>query len=149
VKDRKVWVIPTKTIPQGVMAAMNYDDSEPVKKIVSTMNEAAGNVLTGQITTAARDSEFDGSSIKKGDILALNENKLAFTDEDVNHAAIRLTKELSEDDPVFIYIFRGADVSEEKAEELSQMMAEAYPDAEISLVYGGQPVYHYILSVEV
>ena len=148
IKDRKVYVIPAKTIPQGIMAAMNFDESQPVKKIISLMTEAVGNVFTGQITTAARDSEFDGEKIKKGQILALREDKLAFSCEDETEAVLRLMKDISNGEPGFIYIFSGADVSAEKAEELSARVTEEYPNTDITLVPGGQPVYHYILSVE-
>jgi len=148
VTDRKIYVVPTKTIPQGIMAAMNFDESLSPKKLLSVMTEAAENVYTGQITCAARDSDFDGSAIKKGQILALKEDKLAFAEDDLNPASLRLVKELSGDEPQFISVFYGSDVDEETAQKLSDSIEEAYPDAEINLICGGQPVYHYIFSVE-
>ena len=112
------------------------------------MTEAAGSVRTGQITFAARDSDFDGQEIKEGQILALCESKLAFTDTDVNDAARKLVCKLADDGSRFITIFFGEDVSEEQADELASDVREDLPDAEVTCVLGGQPIYHYIISVE-
>lgn len=147
-EDRRIVVIPTKTIPQGVASALAFDSSMPEEEITKAMTEAAGSVRTGQITFAARDSDFDGQEIKEGQILALCESKLAFTDTDVNDAARKLVCKLADDGSRFITIFFGEDVSEEQADELASDVREDLPDAEVTCVLGGQPIYHYIISVE-
>ncbi len=147
-EDRRIVVIPTKTIPQGVSSALAFDASMPEEEITRAMTEAAGSVRTGQITFAARDSDFDGQEIREGQILALCESKLAFTDTDVNAAARKLVCKLADDGSRFITIFFGEDVSEEQADELASDVREELPDAEVTCVSGGQPIYHYIISVE-
>lgn len=146
--ERKIVVIPTKTIPQGVSAAMAFDDGQTVDEIFDSMSCAAHSVHTGQITNAVRDSEFDGQTIKMGQILALNENKISFVHDDINEAALRLTKELYVDGSEFITVFYGADISEDDANTFLQMLNDSFSNAEITLICGGQSVYHYIISVE-
>ena len=148
IKDRKIVVIPTKTIPQGVSAALAYDPSGSEKEIEDAMTQAAKSVKTGQITFAARNSDFDGNDIKEGQILALNENKLAFVGTDVAESAKQLIDMLADDNTGFITIFFGADITESDAEELTDTVANKYPSAEVSAISGGQPIYHYIISVE-
>ncbi len=147
--DRKIIVIPTETVPQGVSAALAFDESGNAEEIAEAMKEAAKSVKTGQITAAARDSDFDGLDIKEGQILAMRENKLAFVGTDVNASALRLTAELAKDsEGGFITVFYGADVKESEAEKLVSDITEKCPDTELNLINGGQPVYSYIISVE-
>ncbi len=148
VEDRKIVVIPTKTIPQGVSAALAFDPSMPEEDLTAAMTEMAQSVHTGQVTFAARDSDFDGHEIKEGQILALNEGKLAFVGTDINESALDLAVLLAGDGASFITVFYGADVTEDQQKALVAAIAEKLPDAEVSAVNGGQPIYHYILSVE-
>ena len=113
------------------------------------MTKAFEKVSTGLVTFAARDSEFEGRSIKEGEILALENGKLAFTEKDINKATYKLAKKLAKGDANYVTLIHGADVSEENAEELRAFMQGKFGDRlEVMLVNGGQPVYYYIISVE-
>ncbi len=147
--DRKIIVIPTRTIPQGISAALNFDPTLDCAELEEAMRDAAKNVLTGQITFAARDSDFDGKDIKEGQILAMNEDKLAFVGEDISSAAIELADEIAEGKhPEFITLYYGDSVEEADAAKLAGSISEKFADAEVNIVDGGQPVYSYILSFE-
>ncbi|MBR6618060.1 MAG: DAK2 domain-containing protein [Oscillospiraceae bacterium] len=147
--DRNVCVLQTRTIPQGMSAMLAFDDSLSLDENRTAMTKAFEKVSTGQITFAARDSELDGTPIKKGEVMALDNGKLSFVDKDLNHAAYRLTKRLVNSDTGFVTVMHGADVSEETAEQLVAKLQSKFGDrVEIMLVNGGQPVYYYIISAE-
>ena len=113
------------------------------------MTEAAGRVSTGQVTFAARNSEFGGFKIREGEILALDNGKLEFTEKDPVKAAYKLTKSMVKRDSSFVTLIYGADVTEEQAQELTQQLETKLGDhVEITTINGGQPVYYFILSVE-
>ena len=113
------------------------------------MTKAFERVSTGQITFAARDSDYEGHSIKQGEILALDNGKLSFTEKDINKAALKLVKRLVKSDSNYVTLIYGADVTEDKAEKLQQLLQSKLSDKiEVMLVNGGQPVYYYIISVE-
>ena len=113
------------------------------------MTKAFEKVSTGQITFAARDSELDGHPIKKGEVLALDNGKLAFTDKELNHAAYKLTKKLVNGDTSFITVTYGEDVTEETAQQLVDKIQDKYGDKiEVMLVNGGMPVYYYMIATE-
>ena len=153
--DRTVHVLQTRTIPQGVSAMLSFDADLSVEENLLAMSKAADNVSTGQITFAARDSDYDGHSIKEGEILALDNGKLAFTDTDIRHAAVKLAKSMmnarriSGKEIAFITLMYGEGVSEAEAEEVrAAVQAKAGDNVDITVVNGGQPVYYYILSIE-
>lgn len=146
--DRKVCVLQSRTIPQGITAMMNFDPDADFDTNRLNMTKSMGNVSTGLVTFAARDSDFEGHDIKRGEILALAGGKLAFTEKDVSKAAYKLTKKLMSGSSSYITLIYGADVSEEKAQELYSRVKEKFDDAEVMLINGGQPVYYYIISVE-
>lgn len=147
--DRKAYILPTRTIPQGLSAMLAFDPETMVKDNQLNMLKAAEKVGTGLVTFAARDSSFDGHKIKKGEILALDNNKIAFTEKDVNRAVQRLLKSLLKRDSVFVTILYGADITSEQAQELEALLRSKLPDSvEFAMIDGGQPVYYYILSVE-
>ena len=147
--EKQVIVIPTKTVPQGITALMNVDfEAEDAQSITDAMNESLTTVTTAQITYAARDSEFDGFSIKQGDYLALEEGKLFGTDQDLTALLNKLAAEAVEKDASFISLYFGEDVSEEDAQAAGELFTQACPDAEIAVLPGGQPVYYYIISME-
>jgi DAK2 domain fusion protein YloV len=150
VNDRRVCVLPTKTIPQGISALLAFDpDIEDPDKNLLEMKKAYEKVQTGQITFAARDSDFDGHKIKEGELLALENGKVAFTEKDLPKAAAKLAKNLYKKDSSIVTIFYGEDVSEEDAEKvLSEVTAKLPDSAEITMLPGGQPVYYIIMSVE-
>ncbi|MBP0959057.1 MAG: DAK2 domain-containing protein [Oscillospiraceae bacterium] len=147
--DRKVVVIPAKTIPQGISAMLVFDDTADTNTNRIAMKEATENVQTGQVTFAARDSEINGKKIKKGEILALENGKLAFSDSDVTKATYKLTKKLLKSTSSFITLIYGSDVTDEKAEETCELIrSKLGGKAEVTMINGGQPVYYYIISVE-
>lgn len=147
--DRNVYVLQTRTIPQGLSAMMAFDDSLDVEGNRIAMTRAFEQVSTGQVTFAARDSELEGHSIRKGEVLALDNGKLAFTDKDLNHGAFKLTKRLVNGESGFITITYGENVSEETAQQLYTKVQERFGEKlEVMLVNGGQPVYYYIIAVE-
>lgn len=147
--DRKIVVLPTRTIPQGITAMLNFDEYDDVEKNTVNMNKATDRVSTGQITFAARDSEFDGYKIKKNEILALENGKLAFTENDVKRAVQRLVKSMVKRHSSFVTLIAGEDIDTEDAEQLfSVVSAKLSKGIEASLIIGGQPVYYYIISVE-
>ena len=147
--DRNVCVLPTRTIPQGISALMAFDESNTFTDNRMEMIKAIERVSTGQVTFAARDSEYEGHNIKKGQIMAFNNGKLQFAEKDVNKAAYKLAKKMTKSDTSYITVIYGADVTEEQAESLIESLeAKLGSKIEIMLVNGGQPVYYYIISVE-
>lgn len=147
--DRNVCVLPTRTIPQGISALMAFDESNIFTDNRMEMIKAIERVSTGQVTFAARDSEYEGHNIKKGEIMAFNNGKLQFAEKDVNKAAYKLAKKMTKSDTSYITVIYGADVTEEQAESLIESLeAKLGSKIEIMLVNGGQPVYYYIISVE-
>lgn len=148
VKDRKVIVLQTRTIPQGISAMLAFDPDADYTTNSNAMTEALNHVGTGQLTFAARDSDFEGNEIKKGEILALENGKISFVDADLEKAAFKLTKRLVKNDSAFVTIIYGEDVTEEMAKALAERIEDKFPSLEVSVVNGGQPVYYYIISVE-
>ena len=147
--ERRVVVLPTRTLPQGLSAMLAFNPDATPEQNADEMMAAAGRVLTGQITFAARDSEFGGFKIKEGEILALQDGKLMFAEKDVNKAALKLTKSMAGRDAMFVTVIYGEDVSDEQAEELLHAIENKLGShVEVTLVKGGQPVYYYIISVE-
>ena len=147
--DRKVCVLQTRTIPQGIAAMLAFDDSAELSENRTAMTKAFEKVSTGLITFAARNSEFEGHQIKEGEILALDNGKLSFTEKDVNKAAVKLVKKLAKGDVSYVTLIHGADVTEENAEQLRELVQSKLGDKiDVMLVNGGQPVYYYIISVE-
>ena len=147
--DRNVCVLQTRTIPQGFAAMLAFDESASLADNRINMTKAFERVSTGQITFAARDSDYEGHQIKKGEILALDNSKLSFTDKDVEKAAVKLTRRLVKGDTSYVTLIYGADVTDEQAEHVQALLSAKLSDKiEVMLVNGGQPVYYYIISVE-
>ena len=147
--DREVIVLPTRTIPQGITAMLNYDPEASARDNAVTMNMAAEGVQTGSITFAARNSDFEGHKIKRGDILAMENGKLAFTEKSVEKAAVKLAKQMMKRDSSFITIIYGEGISAEEAEKVCEEVQKRAPkNAEVSVLEGNQPVYYYMISVE-
>lgn len=148
-KTRTVKVIPTTTIPQGLAAMLAFDESAEAVDNAISMQKAAQRVSTGQITFAARDSDYDGHKIKEGELLALENGKVAFTARDLTKAATRLTKSLLTKTSTFVTLLYGQDISSEEAAGLEAAIREKLPkDVDLVLINGGQPVYYLIISVE-
>lgn len=147
--DRNVCVLQSRSIPQGITALMNFDPGADFVTNRSNMTDALDRVQSGQITFAVRDSEYDGHKIKQGEILAMDNGKIVFTEKDVTKALVKLTKRLVNSSSSFITVMYGSDVSDEAANAAyEQLRARISDSIDINIVNGGQPVYYYIISVE-
>ncbi len=151
--DRAVDVLQTRSVPQGLAAMLAFDPAEGRRENIMNMIKAFEKVGTGAITFAARDSDFEGHKIKEGQLLAMENGKLAFVEEDLKKTVVRLTHSLlrksSNKDGNFITLIYGEDVTEEQAEEIHQAVVDKVGDqAEVVLIHGQQPVYYFVISVE-
>ena len=147
--DRKVCVLQTRTIPQGLSALLAFDPETDFNTMRGEMTKAFERVKTGQVTFAARDSEFDGQEIHRNEILALDNGKLSFIEKDINKAAYRLVKRMVDFDSEFLTVIVGEDIDDESAEELRAKLEEKFgAKMDINVIRGNQPVYYYIISVE-
>ena len=147
-EEKKVVVVPTKTIPQGISAMLAVDpDEEDESLLVQAMRDAAAHVRSGQVTYAARDSEFDGKKIKQGEYLSLSEGKLCASGRE-SSVLKKLVREMVHEDSAFATVIYGEGVSAEQAAEVEALLRKENKELEISVIDGGQPVYYYILSVE-
>ena len=149
IADRTIVVLSTRTIPQGITAMLNFDPDASEYENATNMMQAADKVATGLVTFAARDSDFDGRKIKKGEILALENGKLVATGTDVTKVTYRLARSMCKKDTNFITVISGCDVSEEDAARTTDLVQAKCPAGiEVTHLNGGQPVYYYIISVE-
>ena len=146
--DKKVIIIPTRTVPQGISAMLNFNPEDTEENLIAAMNEAAGNVHTAMVTYAARDSDFDGHEIHAGEYLALLDGALLGSYSSEKTLFKELSWAFDELSPEFITVYYGSDVAEDKANEAAETIIGCFPDAEVSVVNGGQPVYYYMISVE-
>lgn len=149
VADRPVAVVPSKTIPQGLAAMLNYSpDEEDLSLLASQMEEALGQVKTGQVTYAVRDSVFDGKPISQGNILGIADGKIVTVEEGIAETTLSLVEQMVDEDSEIITLFYGEEVQREDAEAIAASLSEAHPDCEIELLYGGQPLYFFIIAIE-
>ena len=149
ISSRKVIVLHTRTIPQGITAMLNFDPEAENDANAISMMSAAEKIGTGQITFAARDSDFDGHKIKKGELLALNGGKVSFTETDLTKAATKLVKQMINKNSEFVTVLYGEDVSDRTASSIETALNDKFGDkVEITFINGGQPVYYLIISVE-
>jgi hypothetical protein len=147
--DRNVIVLQSRTIPQGLSAMLCFEEELGVSENSVAMTKALDKVGTGAVTYAARDSHFEGKKIKTGDIIAMENGKLAFTEKEIPKALIKLTRRMIKGDTAYITVMYGSDVTDEEAEQAYGTLREKVnADIEIGMVSGGQPVYYYIISVE-
>ena len=145
---KKVIVIPSKTVPQGVTAMLNFNPEGTEEENVEAMTECLATVDTMQITYAARNSDFDGYDIHEGDYLALYGSALFGTSQDIKVLLKSLAQKVRDDGKEYITIYYGADVKEKHAQKTADLFAEICPDADVNLLRGGQPVYYYMISAE-
>ena len=145
---KTVVVVPSKTVPQGVTAMLSFNPEGETEENVEAMTEALGTVDTMQITYAARNSDFDGYDIHEGDYLALYGNQLFGTSQDIKVLLKSLAQKVRDDGKEYVTIYYGADVKEKHAQKAADLFAEVCPDADVNLLFGGQPVYYYMISAE-
>lgn len=146
--SRNIIVIPTKTIPQGISALLAFDETTTEKINVENMKNAISNVKTGQVTYSVRDTEFNNNKIEKDDIIGISEGDIISNGKDVNEVAKKLLEEMIDEDTSLITILYGSDLSEDMAKDLENHLSEIYTDIDIEVVFGGQPLYYYIFSLE-
>ena len=149
VTDRNVIIIPTKTIPQGLVSMIAYSDDASPELNAEYMTSAAKKVSTGQVTYAARNSEFGNTRIREGEIIALNNGKLTHKDKDPVHAVVKLAREMTNRDTSYVTIIYGEGITDAQADAaLQTIQSKVGSNVEVSLINGGQPIYYFILSVE-
>ena len=149
VEDRKVIILPTRTIPQGLSAMLSYDPERSPSDNALWMMENASHVNTGLVTFAARDSEFGGHKMKEGDILGLENGKLELIEKDPVHTVVKLTRSMIRRNTSFVTLIYGEEVTEAQAEEAyNRIKTKVGNDVEVTLIHGGQPIYYFIVSVE-
>lgn len=147
-EDKNIIVIPTKTIPQGVSAMIAFMADCSPEENEENMVEAISAVKTGQVTYAVRDTSIDGKEIHIGDMMGIGDSGILSVNKELEKTLFDMMAQLIDEDSEMISIYYGSDVEEEKAEEIAELMEEMYPDCDVELQYGGQPIYYYIVSVE-
>ncbi len=146
--DKRVIVIQTKTVPQGITAMVNYIPEETPRENELRMQAEIQNVKTGQVTYAVRDTKIDDKEIHLGDIMGIGDDGILAVGKEIQETTLAMMEELVDEDSEIIGIYYGEEVSEEDAQALGDKIAEKYPDAEVEVHYGGQPIYYYVVSVE-
>lgn len=146
--DCNVFVIPTKTIPQGITAVVSYVPDKSPEDNAADMTEEIESVKTGEVTYAVRDTKIDGVEIKSGDIMGIGDNGILAVGSDVSDVVMKMLEKITDEDSELISIYNGSDYSDEAAEALCERIQEAYPDVDVEVNNGGQPIYYIILSVE-
>ncbi|MBQ4088687.1 MAG: DAK2 domain-containing protein [Clostridia bacterium] len=146
--ERKVYVLPTKSVPMGISAALAFNPEATAEENHQAMLEAAENVHTASITYAVRDTNFDDREIHSGDIMGLLDNKLTILGSEVKQVALDMTETMVNEDSALITVYYGSDVSEDEAQALTDEIEAKYPDCDVTMQYGGQPLYYYLIAVE-
>ena len=148
VEDKKIFVVPSKTVPQGIAALINFLPDLSPEENLENMTAEMGHIRTGQITYAVRNTNIDGMEIHEGDIMGIGDSGMLAVGQDVEETVLETLKRMVDDESELISVYYGEDVTEEKAEALVKKAQEAFPNCEVELNDGGQPIYYYLLSVE-
>ena len=148
VEDKEIIVIPTKTVPQGITAVINYLPDVSAEENKEAMVEAIATVKTGQVTYAVRDTEIDGFEIKENDYMGIGDKTILAVGTDMNAVTIEMLEKMIDEDTEMVSIYYGSESSEEEAEVILEAIEEKYPDVDIEINDGGQPIYYYVISVE-
>lgn len=148
VEDKNIIVIPTKTIPQGISALIAYSEEASPEENAEAMTEEIANIKSGSVTYAVRDTEIDDKTIKQGDIMGIGDKTILSVGQNIQDVTKDMIEQLAGDDAELISIYYGSDVTEEDANALAKEVEAVYPDVDVEVNYGGQPIYYYILSVE-
>ena len=146
--DKDIIVIPTKTVPQGITAIISYMPEADVDTNIEALEEAIKNVKTGQVTYAVRDTHIDDKEIHEGDIMGIGDRGILAVGQSVEETTKEMLAQLVDEESELISLYFGQDVLEEDAENFAQEVEELYPDVDVDVHMGGQPVYYYVLSVE-
>lgn len=147
-EDKKIVVLPTKTIPQGISAMIGYMPEASVDENAENMKDAYQDIASGQVTYAVRDTSIDGKEIHNGDIMGINDGGIAAVGKDLMETTIELLSTMVDEDSELICLYYGADVSKQDADALSDEIEEKFPECEVEVNFGGQPIYYYMISVE-
>ena len=147
-EDKKIVVLPTKTIPQGISAMIGYMPEASVDENAENMKDAYQDIASGQVTYAVRDTSIDGKEIHNGDIMGINDGGIAAVGKDLMETTIDLLSTMVDEDSELICLYYGADVSKQDADVLSDEIEEKFPECEVEVNFGGQPIYYYMISVE-
>ncbi|MDD6232640.1 MAG: DAK2 domain-containing protein [Frisingicoccus sp.] len=147
-EGKELVIVPTKTVPQGITAVVNYIDGESVQINMDHMMEEIARVKSGEVTYAVRDTMIDDKVISEGDIMGIGDAGILSVAKDISEATMELIDALVDEDSELISIYYGSDTAQEDAEELAEQVKEKYPDVDVELQNGGQPIYYYVLSVE-
>lgn len=148
VEDKEIIVIPTKTVPQGITAIINFMSDADAKTNEEAMLEEVKNVKTGQVTYAVRDTHIDDKEIHEGDIMGIGDHGILAVGSEIRKTTLDMLEQLVDEDSELISIYYGEEVKEEDANELIEQIEELYPDADVDAHFGGQPIYYYVLAVE-
>ena len=148
VEDKNIVVIPSKTVPQGITALINYIADDSAEDNSKRMIEEMGRVKTGQVTYAVRDTELDGKVIKENDIMGIGDEGIIAVSKDIKQTTVEMAKELIDDEAEIVSVYYGLDVTQEDAYAIAEAISEINADVDVEVNYGGQPIYYYIISVE-
>ena len=148
VEDKEIIVVPTKTVPQGITAVVNFLPDLSVEENKQTMLEEIQNVKTGQVTYAVRDTEMDGFQIKENDFMGIGDKTILAAGTDKKTVTLEMIDRMVDEDSAIVSIYFGSDSSEEEASEIAEAIEEKYPEVEVEINNGGQPIYYYVISVE-
>ena len=147
-EDKNVYVIPSKTVPQGITAVINFVYDKAPEENAERMTEEMKKVKSGQVTYAVRDTSIDGKEIKQGNIMGIGDKTIMAVGTGINSTTLELIMCLTDEDSELISLYYGEEISEEDANKLGEEVAELYPNLDVEVHYGGQPIYYYVLSVE-
>ena len=148
ISDKDVIVLKTRSIPEGINACIHFMPDKSVEENVESMTEAVNDLTTGQVTYAVRDTEMDGIAIKKGDYIGLSGKKILAKGQSINETTIEMIKKMVDEDSSFISLYAGEDVGDDEAEDLEEKLEAAFPDMDVEIMRGEQPIYYYLISVE-
>lgn len=148
VENKNIIVVPTKTVPQGITAMIAYSEDEEPETNLQNMNAEIANVKSGSVTYAVRDTEIDDKEIKQGDIMGIGDKTILSVGSDINEVTKDMLTGLVDDSSELISIYYGSDITKDDADSLAAAIGEKYPDVDVEVNYGGQPIYYYLLSVE-
>ena len=147
-EDKEIIVVPTKTIPQGISAMISFVPEKGSEENLASMTDAISRVKTGQITYAVRDTRIDDKEIHEGDIMGIGDSGILAVGQSVEETTKEMLAQLVDEDTELISLYYGQDVQEESAENFAQEIEDLYPDVDVDVHSGGQPIYYYVLSVE-